>query len=474
MISVLERRKFLKMFAVGAAAVAAPRFAVAQQHKLTASITLFARLKYRKINSNVMGIGLWRPPFSETADIFKAWFLGRSCRMWALPEMEGWDQQVQALQILQPETILMFMAITSDYQARYVSKINNNLLPPQQIDSVAKRIGDLCANLATKNILPPDGLYWEAWNEPGYPNGGNWKPEDLAQYVNDLSFAVQERGLPVKILAPLNQEFDEKSIRWNEAYCANLDASMVGGLVTHYYSHHWITRSTPLDEFLRRAGYGNIMEARIRQDLSYVSRYGRGRWGLHCSEWNIHPPGVTSQKFSASRDMAAALFIFDTVKIFIEQDIASAQFFHLQNDWITSHFAVLTRTHAGENVIHPTGALFGLLHKYLVGDLFRVEVESPSYARESDYALVAEYKVPYIGAMGSISSDGRGSLFLSNKHSKNIELKLHGENIPLEVSSIILQGSAESSDSAIINESRKKLANKSMALPPRSIMVLSW
>lgn len=474
MSPVLDRRKFLGTLVAGAASVVASRFTVAQQQELTASIILFPQTKYRKINSNVIGVGLWQPPFTDTIDIIKTWFSGTSCRMWSLPDMEEWDQQVQAVQALQPSTILMFLAMASNYQARYFSKTDNNLLPPQQVANVVKRIGDLCANLAANNIRARDGLYWEAWNEPGYPIGGNWKPEDLARYVNDLSVAINECGLPVKVLAPLNQEFDHRSVHWNETYCANLDVSAVGGLVTHYYSHHWITRSTPSDEFLRRAGYGSIMEARVRQDLSYVSRYGRGNWGLHCSEWNIHPPGVTSQKFSASRDMAAALFVFDTIKIFIEQGIASAQFFHLLNDWITSHFGALTHTHTGKNIVHPTGALFGLFHKYLTGNLFRVEIQSPTYTRESDYSLVADFEVPYVGAMGSILSEGHINLLLSNKHSEAIALKLNGENIQSWASGVILRGSEDSADSAIISEAKIDLTTKSFVLPPKSIMVLSW
>lgn len=471
---MFDRRKFLGILAVGATAVVTSRFSLAEQPKLTASITLLPKSKYRKIKPNVMGVGLWRPPFNETTSIFTPWFRGTSCRMWALPDMEGWDQQVLAVQAIQPTTILTFMAMASEYQAHYASKADNNLLPQQQVESVVKRIGDLCADLAAKNIHPHDGLYWEAWNEPGYPNGGNWQPEDLARYVNELCVAVKEHGLPVKVLAPLNQEFDRKSVQWNETYCANLDASAVSGLVTHYYSHHWITRSIPADEFLRRAGYGSLMEARIRQDLSYVSRYGRGNWGLHCSEWNIHPPSVTSQKFAASRDMATALFVFDTVKIFIEQGIASAQFFHLMNDWITSHFGVLTHTHTGANIIHPTGALFGLFHKYLVGDLFRVEIHSPTYTRESDYALVEDFEVPYVGALGSISSDGRINLFLTNKHSEMIETKLNGRYMPSKANGVILTGSEGTLDSAIISEAKINLAVQTIVLPPKSIMVLSW
>lgn len=463
------------MLALGAAAATMPTLAMSEPSGLTASVTLFPKTKHRKVNPNAMGIGLWRPPFTETLGVFKEWFFRTSCRLWILPDASAWEQQIPVLQELQPSMILMLLAVESKYNARYKSKEDNNLPPLQQVTSVVKRLGDICTVLARNNIQPPDGLYWEAWNEPGYENGGKWEPEDLARYVNDLSMAIQEHGLPVKVLAPLNQDFDERTIHWNETYCSRLDAALVGGLVTHYYSHHWSLLAIPADEFQRRAGYAGIMQARVRQDMSYVTRFGHGNWGLHCSEWNIHPPGVaTSQKFYASRDMAAALFVFDTVKIFIGEGMASAQFFHLLNDWVTSHFAVLTRTHAGENFIHPTGALFGLFHQYLDGHLFKVETDSPSYERASDYPLIPAFQVPYIEALAAISSTGRRSLFLSNKHSEDMNIKLYGDNIPAGTYGVLLQGSGGKNDSALLSEMKVTLAGKSIKLPGSSIMVLSW
>lgn len=474
MVDMLDRRKFLEFLALAGLAVAAPRIAMSQQFVSGATATLSPEAKYKKINPNVMGVGLWRPPFTDTLDIFKEWFSGQSCRLWTSPDTRAWEQQIPVLQKLQPSMILMFLALATKPVVRYSSQKDNNLSSVQVVNSITNRITEICEVLAKNKISPPDGLFWEAWNEPAYEIGGKWNPEDLARYVNELGGAVKKLGLPVKVLAPLNQEFDERAIRWNETYCSMLDASVVGGLVTHYYSHHWSSLSIPADEFLRRAGYGSIMEARVRQDRSYVSRYGHGNWGLHCSEWNIHPPGVTSQNFSASRDMAAALFAFDTVKIFMEQELTSAQFFHLLNDWITSHFAVLTHTHAGENIIHPTGALFELFHKYLDGNLFKVEIESPSYTRASDYPMLPEYQVPYVGAIGCISGDRRISLFLSNKHSENINVKLRAGDIPARANGVLLQGSGDARDSAVLSEISVDLAAKSIVLQGRSIMVFSW
>lgn len=418
-----------------------------------------------------MGVCLWQPPFTGIEALSRRLFSQTSCRLWLLPEEHAWEQQISELHVLKPSMVLSFLAHIREGRARYASGEDNNLLPMEEVGSIVRRIGSLCSTLATNKINPPGGIFWEAWNEPAYPNGGEWDPEDLALYVNDLGRAVRAAGLPARILAPLNQEFNERSVSWNETYCAKLDPLFVDGLVTHYYGHHWPTVAEPQDEFLRRAGYGGTITARLRQDLSYASRFGRGKWGLHCSEWNIHPPALDSQKFYASRDMAAALFVFDAIKAFIEGGLASAQFFHLQTEWISSHFGAVTYTQQKKTVLHPTGALFGLFHRYLRGDLFRVDVASPSYLRGSDYPLVPEFQVPYVTAMGSRSGNGKISLMLANKHSEDMEIRMAGEKMPSWAKCVILQGSQDSSDLALVSE-RACLIGGSVILPPRSIMVL--
>ena len=469
-----SRREFVGSMFLSGVMVMMPHVPNYASTKTAASITILPQIKEKYINRNILGVGLWKPPFNNSSNIAYKLYSGTSCRLWLLDGDKEWGDQLALLKNLNPTKILLFDAEIFSARLFYNSSLDNNLPANRSVSEVLKLISRVCEILKLNNINPSGGLFWEAWNEPAYRNGGRWAAEDLARYVNELAQGVSASALPVKVLAPLNQDFHRKAADWNEKYCAQLDPTRVSGLVTHYYSHFWHMAPMPKDDFLKRAGYGGILDARLRRDLDYVLRFGAGNWGLHCSEWNIHPPQITSSDFDVSRDMAAAFFAFDAIKLFIDHQLESAQFFRLLNQEITRHFAALSSMPDGSTFIHPTGALFGLFHEHLEGMTFKLDIDSPIYIRSSDYLNLPDLHIAYVTAIGSISDTGHISLFLANKHADEILVNLNGGRFPVEVSGIILRGSNDRFSRAVLHKVSLDITSRVLVMPARSIIVLKW
>lgn len=385
----------------------------------SATVKLLPNATKTKINTNVSGVCLMHPPFDALENELKKW-RGRSVRVWAHSDYKWWSQLLPTLRQMKPSTLLLFNeAASHPEQVIYDSLKENNLNPNQRPDAVVWQMKFALSQLESIG-LARQPLYWEAWNEPQFAQNGNWQPEAMARYVNHIALASQQAGLPFRVLAPLHMNPAAKGQEWNERLCQKLDSSVVAGLVNHYYNWGWFNLDQPQDEFLRRAGEGPLLRERVRLDSALISRYGKGRWSLHCSEWNVHPETYKPPYYS-SRDMAAALYAFSAVKVYLEEGLDSAQFFLLTDH--DSHFAAYTREGSVVTKL-PTGAVMEWLGEKLQGELLSTNVECPSFRRGNEFGL-PDFDVPFLEVIAT-QAGSLTTMLLANKdplRSVNVTLK---------------------------------------------------
>lgn len=362
-----------------------------------ATVSVVSNASKRAINLNVLGACLMYPPFEALNAHLSKW-RGRSVRVWSHLDRKWWDQLLPALHQLDPETLLFFNeASWHPVHVIYKDAKENNLSANQQPAAVIDQM-KIVLTLITEAGLHNKKLYWETWNEPQFTQTGSWAADDMARYVNDIAQMAQKEGLPFGVLAPLHMDPSAEGKNWNESLCQRLDTSSVSGLVNHYYNLGWFALSQPQDEFLRRAGDGVVLRERVKLDRKLVEQYGKGKWTLHCSEWNVHPR-TYEPPYNVSRDMAAALYAFSAVKVYLEEGVDSAQFFLLASG--DSHFAAYT-VNGMDVKSQPTGLMMEWLGEHLRGSLLQTEVISPSYKRSSEYDL-PDFDVPYLEAMATAS-----------------------------------------------------------------------
>lgn len=362
-----------------------------------ASVSVGSKVGKTAVNPSVLGACLMYPPFDALKAQLGKW-RGRSVRVWSHLDRKWWDQLLPTLRQLEPETLLFFNeASWHPEHALYKSAQDNNLNENQQPDSVIAQM-KIVLTLITEAGLNNKKLYWEVWNEPQFAQTGSWAADDMARYVNDIAQMAQKEGLPFGVLAPLHMDPTAEGKQWNENLCQRLDISSVAGLVNHYYNLGWFALSQPQDEFLRRAGDGAVLRERVKLDRKLVEQYGKGKWTLHCSEWNVHPK-TYEPPYNVSRDMAAALYAFSAVKVYLEEGVDSAQFFLLASG--DSHFAAYTVS--GLDVkAQPTGSVMEWLGEHLRGTLVQTEVICPTFKRSSEYGL-PDFDVPYLEAIATVS-----------------------------------------------------------------------
>lgn len=462
----MNRRNFLVGSAVLAAyALCKPRsLAWSAPSSVNASIRIGSRK--RPINQSVMGVGLMYPPFDSLTDYLKA-FSKSSIRVWSHASAEWWAQFEAALIQIKPTKILAFNNELSRHSEKvfYRSGTDNNLYVSQQVEQVLLQIQFAVDRLTSIDAMPAEGLFWEIWNEPELPKNGSWKVRDLACYANDIALAVRQRSIPVKILVPLSM-YDHG---WSDELCSRLDPKLVDGLVNHYYYSRWNNLKAPQDRFLARASGGPILKKLIGQDQLLIEKYGQGRWSLHCSEWNVHPADY-SPPFYTSRDMAVAMYAFDALKIYLESDLASAQFFLLTNR--NQHFSAITVKNDTSNVVHPVGALFRLMHQHLHGELLETIVTSDGYRRQARNEIGA-IKIPYVSALAARKTDGGTALFIANKHrSLGAKVVLNGFSLPASAEVDLLVGYGEMKDIARVSRIRLAVEGEKIMIPAGSIVVV--
>jgi hypothetical protein len=421
----------------------------------------------RPVNRLVLGVGLMYPPFDTLADALGS-FSESSVRVWSHIDAQWWKQFETALVQLKPSKVLAFNNELSRHADKvfYRSAADNNLSAAQQVEQMLLQIQYAIDRLVSINTMPAGGFYWEVWNEPELKKNGSWPAPDMARYANEIASAVRQKKIPVKILVPLSM-YDPV---WSEQLCAKLDPNLVDGLVNHYYYYQWNTVKLPEDEFLARASGGPILSKLIGQDKMLIDKYGKGRWALHCSEWNLEPPDFSSPPFNITRDMAAALYALDSLKIYLANDLATAQFFLFANR--DQHFAAITTKKDGPPIVRPAGALFGLLHKHLNGQLLELAVDSEGYERRAKNET-SSTKIAYINAMAARKADGYGALFVSNKHpSLGAEVDVSGFGLPPTVDADLLIGTGDKRDIAGVSRIKLPVAGGKVRLPAASISVI--
>lgn len=427
-----------------------------------ASVRLLPQAMKKKINANVFGVCLMYPPFDALGEELKKW-RGRSVRVWARPDMQWWKRLLPALQEISPETLLLF--VDSGWhpeQVKYVSSADNNLHPNQQVAAVVGYMKFAMTQLSAVDLASRT-LYWEAWNEPQFPQNGHWEPDAMARYVNDIALAARKEGLPFRVLAPLHMDPTTAGKEWNERLCQGLDSNLAAGLVNHYYNVGWSGLDQPMDEFLRRAGDGPLLRERVRLDRSLIERYGDGRWTLHCSEWNVHPKSYRPPYY-VSRDMAAALYAFSAIKVYLEEGVESAQFFLLSAK--DNHFAAYTLEN-GVITPRPTGVAMEWLGEKLRGVRLSSQVVCPSYRRTSEYGLT-DFDVPFLEVMAAKTPDGIVLIMANKDPFRTARVDLKGVSGTLGAGDLL---SASGVNRDIAAQSRINLANGLHVLPASILAV---
>jgi hypothetical protein len=463
----MKRRNFLALSAALATYALCNERCLAGLAPSIVSASIKIQGRRRPINRLVLGVGLMYPPFDSLADALST-FSQSSVRVWSHADAPWWKQFETALVQMRPLKILAFNNELSRHSDKvfYRSAADNNLSVSQQVEQVLLQIQFAIGRLASINAMPSGGFYWEVWNEPELKKNGSWPAPDMARYANEIALAVRQKKIPAKILVPLSM-YDQA---WSEEMCSTLDPDLVDGLVNHYYYYQWNNVKLPQDEFLARASGGPILSKLIGQDKMLVEKYGKGRWTLHCSEWNLEPPDFSSPPFNITRDMAAALYALDALKIYLANDLATAQFFLLANR--DQHFSAITTKKVGPPVVRPAGALFGLLHKHLNGQLVELAVDSDSYERRAKNEMLPT-EIPYISALAARQANGAGALFISNKHpSLGAEVDVSGFGLPSAVDADLIVGTGEKRDIAGVSRIRLPVAGGKVKIPAASIAVI--
>ncbi len=434
-----------------------------------AAVTVHPERDGRLVNRRILGVCLMHPPFDGADDLIRQCFAGTSVRIWARENAEWWDKLAPGLRSIEPCLTLAFVDKSwHPEKVVYNSADHNNLFAYQKPDAVVGRVRFALAQLERFGVEMDGPLHWEVWNEPQYDNNGAWPPEALARYANDCARALKGAALSVKVGAPLHMEDRE----WNERLCKALAPDLIDFLVNHYYNVGWHKLSRPEDEFLRRAGYGPVLRERVRRDRALIERFGRGKWTLHCSEWNVHPP-TYKPPFHTSHDMAAALYVFSAVRVFLEQGLDSAQFFLLSAPE-QAHFSVLALDRGAAPELWPTGAAFRLLHRALRGRLLPVEVQAPTFLRDGQLADLPSVDAAYLEAMAcSDTRTGAVTLLLANQDPKrSASVRVAGLPLPARCAAAVLTGQGEHRDRSRVEQVEFHLRNHTLELSPASIVVL--
>jgi alpha-L-arabinofuranosidase len=263
---------------------------------------------------------------------------------------------------------------------------------------------------------------------------------------------------------------------WNDQLCKRLNPNLVDFLVTHYYGF-WENVKEPSNNFFARAGFGFVLRDRLRRDLELIKNYGQNRWTLHCSEWNLHPP-KDEPPYNTTTDIAAAQYALSAIKIYLEENLESAQYFLISSQ---GHFGAMNISGDSAVKVHATGAAFRLMNECLHGKLLKVNINSPSYTlkvnqtdkKGKDY--LAFYQVPLIEAIACLWDDGTIKIIIGNKHeTKASNLKMQGISLQRKIT---IQTILEEKNNSKINESKKVLIQtepfKNLTLPPKSIVAIT-
>jgi hypothetical protein len=171
--------------------------------------------------------------------------------------------------------------------------------------------------------------------------------------------------------------------------------------------------------------------------------------------------------------MAAALYAFSAVKVYLEEGLASAQFFLLSAR--DGHFAALNPRREGEPLLRPPGAVLGLLRERLDGERIAVDVRSPTYQRDGQLANLPTVDVPYVEALACRWEDGTVQLLLANKHPDfPARVRIRGVALPSSLKVTLLTGSGPMRDEAHLKTVSWTLKPEGFLLPAASIAALSW
>jgi hypothetical protein len=474
---VLFNRRLLIKAAFGLSfATGMPLFCSSQDNEekqLSAVLHIDLNGHQKLVNRKVLGAGLMFPPFGAVHSVASSIF-GRdtSVRLWPGNLLdEDFEERMSILAALKPSQVLSFTERNGhdDEKIRYVSSDNNNLEDYQSPETVVSAIKWILSRFDKARYELKGKLHWEAWNEPQFKKNGDWDANEFGRYINEVATIVKSLKLPVSIGAPLHM--DDPS--WNDRLCKALDPKLVDFLVNHYYSF-WSDVEKPTNDFSVRAGLGVVLRDRVKRDLLLVSEFGETSWKLHCSEWNLHPPNY-NPPYSTTTDMAAALHAFSALKIFLEENLESAQYFVLSSK---DHFGAFSLSQNGNIDIHKTGAVLKLINECSYGKLVQSDVTSPSYSIKMYYKISdahKSYQIPYLESVVYLWDDGTLKILLSNKHeSKPINAKIQGIQLPKEVNLHEISKdinreyiSGESNKISIINE------ENTIIIPPASIISLT-
>ncbi len=436
-----------------------------------AAVTVHAVRSGRPVNARVMGVCLMHPPFAGAGALIRQCFAGTSVRIWAREKADWWEKLAPGLRSVEPCRTLAFVDKSwHPEKVVYSSLEDNNLFSYQKPDAVVRRVRFALDRLKRLGVAIDGPLYWEVWNEPQFDKNGGWPPEAMARYANDCAKALKGAALPVKVGVPLHMA----DAAWNERLCRVLAPDLIDFLVNHYYNVGWHKLSRPRNEFLRRAGYGPVLRERVRRDRALIERFGRGRWTLHCSEWNVHPP-TYNPPFHTSHDMAAALYAFSAVRVYLEEGLSSAQFFLLSAP-AKAHFSAMARRPDSAVELWPTGGVFRLLRRSLRGRLLNVDVQSPTFVRDGQLADLPSVDVPFLEAMACTDpEENTVTVLLANKApERSVLVSVAGLRLPASLSAVALTGEGEHRERLRTEQVECRVQNRTVELPPASIVVLTF
>jgi len=438
--------------------------------RYAALLTVHSARPVAPVNPRVLGVCLMHPPFHGEESVIHEVFGGASVRVWAREKVDWWDGLASGLRAVEPCFTMAFVDKSwHPEKVMYQGPESTNLFAWQKPDAVVRRVRFALAQLKRLGVETDGPLHWEVWNEPQFAENGGWEPEALARYANDCARALKDAGLPVKVGVPLHMNDDA----WNRRLCRALDPERIDFLVNHYYNVGWHKLRRPRDEFLRRAGYGPVLRQRVRRDQALVRRFGRGRWTLHCSEWNVHPPAY-KPPFHTSCDMAAALYAFSAVRIYLEERVDSAQFFLLSTK-DDAHFAAMVGGDGKAPRLRPTGEALRLLRRHLRGRLVAVDVQCPVFVRDGQLADASTVAAPYLEVMACCEREnGPVTLLMANKDPVRwASVRVTGVAIPAGERAVVLTGAGEHREKACVEKTILTVQDGAVELPPASIVIVT-
>ena len=417
------------------------------------------------------------PFYSNFPLISRMFGNGTSARLWPGNLVDSsFDEKKELIKWLKPELLLAFVDRSDHHneKIKYLSDEKNNLEPYQKTDKIVEDLKWILSRLSSVNYLPKGKyLYWEAWNEPQHIQNGAWNANEFANYINVLASKIKKEKLPVKVGAPLHMD----DSNWNVQLCKKLDTNLVDFLVNHYYGF-WQYTKQPNSDFLARAGFGITLRDRVRKDMELIKKYGNNVWTLHCSEWNLHPNHY-SPPFESTTDMAAAIYAISAIRIFLEEGLESAQFFLISSQ---EHFGTLTISEDGKVKVHATGKVFKLINEFLRGKLLKIDVYSPKYSLDikkvDNLGKFFDRKiyVPYIEAIGCLSSDGIIKIILCNRNEvSKVSLKIDGIPASSKIQMKTLTSKSDDTEFSFNNfhNPDSNLPKNYISLPEKSITAVT-